>query len=211
MKEFDKKGSPSREGLSKFLPASMSDASSRRRLTEYEIQVQDLQAYIRSLEAEPDQAPAVQLMAPADPLDVTTLRRVELAYVIEDDFGIASAELVWEAGKDRGKKPIAIEAAARLGARSETISQAISPSISPPGAPTVASRGRVQGKLTWDIAEVQVPSGGEVRYWIEARDNDTVGGPNIGRSRELHLKVISPRERHEETLGRQQDLAEKLS
>jgi hypothetical protein len=52
MKEFDKKGSPGREGLSKFLPASMSDASARRRLTEYEIQVQDLQAYVRSLEAE---------------------------------------------------------------------------------------------------------------------------------------------------------------
>jgi proteasome-associated ATPase len=52
MKEFDKKGSPSREGFSKFLPASMSDSSTRRRLTEYEIQVQDLQAYIRSLEAE---------------------------------------------------------------------------------------------------------------------------------------------------------------
>ena len=52
MKEFEKKSSPSREGFSKFLPASMSDTSSRRRLTEYEIQVQDLQAYIRSLEAE---------------------------------------------------------------------------------------------------------------------------------------------------------------
>src|SRR5437588_5075651 len=52
MKEFDKKSSPSREGFSKVLPASMSDASTRRRLTEYEIQVQDLQAYIRSLEAE---------------------------------------------------------------------------------------------------------------------------------------------------------------
>jgi len=57
MKEFEKKGNPSREsssegvkGLSKFLP--MSDSSSRRRLTEYEIQVQDLQAYVRSLEAE---------------------------------------------------------------------------------------------------------------------------------------------------------------
>jgi proteasome-associated ATPase len=36
MKEFDKKGSPSREGFSKFLPASMSDSSTRRRLTEYE-------------------------------------------------------------------------------------------------------------------------------------------------------------------------------
>src|SRR5205823_1034629 len=31
---------------------SMSDSSTRRRLTEYEIQIQDLQAYIRSLEAE---------------------------------------------------------------------------------------------------------------------------------------------------------------
>src|ERR1700752_4126787 len=52
MKEFDKKSSPSREGFSKFLPASMSDSNTRRRLTEYEIQVQDLQAYVRSLEAE---------------------------------------------------------------------------------------------------------------------------------------------------------------
>jgi proteasome-associated ATPase len=52
MKEFDKKGSPGREGFSKFLPASMSDTSARRRLTEYEIQVNDLQEYIRSLESE---------------------------------------------------------------------------------------------------------------------------------------------------------------
>src|SRR5919109_377107 len=52
MKEFEKKGSPSREGFSKFLPSSMSDSSTRRRLTEYEIQVQDLQAYVASLEKE---------------------------------------------------------------------------------------------------------------------------------------------------------------
>ena len=136
----------------------------------------------RSIEAEPDQAPTVQLMAPAEPLDVTNLRRVELAYVIEDDFGLASAELAWESGKDHGKKPIAL------------------------GAGTA----RTQGKILWDIAELQVPSGGEVRYWVEAKDNDSVGGPNVGRSRELHLKVVSPRERHEETLGRQQELAEKL-
>jgi proteasome-associated ATPase len=57
MKEFDKKGNTGREspsesmkGLSKFLP--MSDSNFRRRLTEYEVQVQDLQTYIRSLEAE---------------------------------------------------------------------------------------------------------------------------------------------------------------
>src|SRR5438270_13567816 len=52
MKEFEKKGSPGREGFSKFLPSSMSDSSTRRRLTEYEVQVQDLQAYVASLEKE---------------------------------------------------------------------------------------------------------------------------------------------------------------
>ena len=57
MKEFEKKPNPSREpasegmkGLSKFLP--MTDSNYRRRLTEYEVQVQDLQTYVRSLEAE---------------------------------------------------------------------------------------------------------------------------------------------------------------
>ncbi len=147
-----------------------------------------IEATPRAIEAEIDQAPAVQLMAPGDPLDVSNLKSVELAYVIEDDFAVTSAELVWEAaggsGRDRGRKPISIG----------------QPSDSP----------RAQGKLTWDIAEVQVQSGGEVRYWVEAKDNDTVSGPNLGKSRELHLRVISPRERHEETLGRQQAVAEKV-
>jgi hypothetical protein len=136
----------------------------------------------RAIEAEADQVPVVQLMAPADVLDVANLRRIELAYVVEDDFGVTSAELVWEGGKDRGRKAIALDSA----------------------------QGRVQGKLMWDIADVQVPSGGNVRYWIEAKDNDNIGGPNIGKSRELSLRVVSPRERHEETLDRQQEVAEKL-
>ena len=140
-----------------------------------------IEATPRTIEAEVDQSPTVQLLAPGDPLDVSNLKSVELAYVIEDDFTVTSAELVWEAGKDRGKKPIQIDPAARA-----------------------------QGKLTWDIAEVQVPSGGEVRYWIEAKDNDAIAGPNVGKSRELHLRVISPRERHEETLNRQQIVAEKV-
>ena len=139
----------------------------------------------RALEVEPDQAPAVQLLAPAEPLDVTNLRRVELAYVIEDDFGISAAELVWEAGKDKGKKAIVLD-------------------------PSHGHGSRAQGKVLWDIAEVQVPSGGSVRYWLEAKDNNSVDGANVGKSRELHLKVTSPRERHEETLGRHQELAEKV-
>jgi proteasome-associated ATPase len=55
MKEFEKKGNPPREaegvkGLCKFLP--MTESAYRRRLTEYEIQIQDLQASVRALESE---------------------------------------------------------------------------------------------------------------------------------------------------------------
>ncbi|MDX2089048.1 MAG: hypothetical protein SFX73_14420 [Kofleriaceae bacterium] len=158
----------------------------------------------RAIEAEPDQAPGVQLMAPGDPLDVTNLRRVELAYVLEDDYGLTAAELVWESGKDKGRKPIT------LGERSEPIGGAGGAGGNPPRGEEAGVTGRAQGKVLWDIAEVVVPSGGEVRYWIEAKDNDTVGGPNIGKSREMRLKVVSPRERHEETLGRHQEVAEKI-
>ncbi len=147
-----------------------------------------IEATPRAIEAEPDSAPVVQLLAPADPLDVSNLRRVELAYVIEDDFGVGSAELVWEGGKDRGRKAITFGDAGNA----------------------ATGQARAQGKLMWDIAEVQVPSGGEVRYWLEAKDNNTVGGPNVGKSRELHLRVVSPRERHEDSLDRHQQVAEKL-
>ncbi len=143
-----------------------------------------MEATPRAIEAEPDRPPNVQLLVPSEPLDVTNLRRVELAYTIDDDFGLTSAELVWDSNKERGKKPIPLS--------------------------TDHEHSRAQGKLMWDIAEVQVPSGGEVRYWIEAKDNDTVGAPNVGKSREFHLRVVSARERHEETLGRQQAVAEKV-
>ena len=83
MKEFDKKGNPSREpasegmkGLSKFLP--MTDSNYRRRLTEYEVQVQDLQAYVRSLETETGRLR--KKLEPAN-LKVVTLRG--LGYCLE--------------------------------------------------------------------------------------------------------------------------------
>ena len=147
----------SRSGRYRF---AVSDSMGRR----------TLEASARSLEAQADTAPTVQLIAPADSLDVSNLRQIELAFVAEDDFGIAAAELVWESGADHGKKPVPLmEAAAQ----------------------------RAQGKILWDMSEVSLPAGADVRYWLEVRDTDNVAGPNVGRSRELRLKVVSPRERHE--------------
>ena len=70
--------------------------------------------------------------------------------------------------------------------------------------------GRAQGKMVWDLAEVALPPGAQVAYHLEVADTDTIPGPNVGRSRELHLRVFSPRERHEQNLARQAELAEHL-
>ncbi|HTJ43137.1 MAG TPA: DUF4175 family protein [Kofleriaceae bacterium] len=154
----------------------------------YRFQLEDalhkkvIEATPHQIELEQDQPPQVQLYAPAEELDVTDMKRVELAYVIEDDYGVTSAELVWEAGGDTGKKTI---------------------TLSSPGT-------RAQGKLVWDLAEVPLPPGATVAYHLEAKDNDLVRGPNLGRSRTYHLRVFSPRQRHEQTLARQGETAEKL-
>lgn len=141
-----------------------------------------IEALTHTIEVEPDQAPTVELYAPGDDLDVTHMKRIELAYVAEDDLGLAKVELVWDVGGKTERR---------------TWAQLDGP-------------GRAQGKMVWDLAEVALPPGAQVAYHLEVADTDTIPGPNVGRSRELHLRVFSPRERHEQNLARQAELAEHL-
>src|SRR6185503_15644251 len=46
----------------------------------------------RVIEIEPDLAPQVQLLAPAEELDVTSMKRVELGITAEDDHGLTEVE-----------------------------------------------------------------------------------------------------------------------
>jgi hypothetical protein len=136
----------------------------------------------RRIEIEPDLTPTVALYAPADELDVTRLKRVELAYIAEDDYGISEVELVWEAKGKVERKALAL---AGSGQR------------------------RAQSKFLWDLAELTLEPGVPVRYHLEVTDNDTVTGPKIGRSRSFVLRVFSPREQHEQLIARQRELFEK--
>ncbi len=142
-----------------------------------------VEALTHAIEIEPDQPPTIELYAPADELDVTHMKRIELAYVAEDDLGLAKVELVWD-----------------VSGKSERRTWATLPD----------GPGRAQGKMVWDLAEVALPPGAQVAYHLEVADNDSITGPNVGRSRELHLRVFSPRERHEQNLARQAELAEHL-
>ncbi len=137
----------------------------------------------RQIELEVDQAPTVELFAPADELDVSRQKRVELAYIAEDDYGIGEISLVWESAAGGGRKALPLPAQGRRSA---------------------------QDKLVWDLSELDLEPEVPVRYHIEVSDNNTVSGPKRSQSRSYMLRVFSPRERHQQLIERQRALFESL-
>jgi hypothetical protein len=141
-----------------------------------------LETVAHRIEIEPDRPPRVELIAPAAELDVSSRRRVELAYNVDDDYGIGEIALVWRSAA--GKEERKLLPTPRAGART------------------------AQAKFYWDLADVALPPGARVTYHLEAKDNDDVGGPNVGVSKSYVLRVFSPRERHEEVVEREQQVFE---
>ncbi|MBL4636477.1 MAG: hypothetical protein JKY56_21645 [Kofleriaceae bacterium] len=116
-------------------------------------------------------------------MDIAKIKRVELAYTASDDFGVAMIELVY--GEKGGR---------------QTRQSLHAP---PPDEITDS----IQSKLLWDLAELNLRPGIEIEYYLEVTDNDNVLGPNSTKSRVYKLRLFSPRERHEELIGRQEEVA----
>jgi hypothetical protein len=134
------------------------------------------------IEIDPDRAPRVDLFAPGDPLEVAGPRRIELAYTVDDDYGLGDVELVWKIGEGPEARRVVVPA--EPGQRAAT------------------------GKLEWDLAELDLKPGARVAYHLEAKDNDTVSGPNVGKSRTMYLSIFSPREKHEAAVAAEEQLLE---
>jgi hypothetical protein len=133
------------------------------------------------IDLEPDRPPRVDLYAPAEVLEVTGPRRVELAYSIDDDYGLGDVELVWRIGEQPEKRRL----------------------VRPASGDRAAS-----AKLEWDLGELDLKPGVKVAYHLEAKDNDTVPGPNVGVSKTFYLSMFSPREKHEASIADEERLLE---
>lgn len=103
------------------------------------------------LQEEPDRAPEVELLPlPESQREVRETDHVDVRFVARDDFGLGSAELVYQ---------LPDGSAHRL---------QITP---PPGG-----QRRWRKRHDWDISQIPVTERSEVLYWIEVRDND----PGLG-------------------------------
>jgi hypothetical protein len=135
------------------------------------------------LTAEPDAPPRVEILGPADRLELATPRPIEIGYSASDDFGLDAVELVYRIG-DRPEQRVPLRDGA--GARA------------------------VQGRTLWDPTTAGLAGAERVAYRIEARDRDDVSGPKIGSSRTLYAVIQNPHESLEDRLDRQRELLEKL-
>jgi hypothetical protein len=144
------------------------------------------------IEVESDHPPRIDLFAPGDDLELSGTRRVELAYSAEDDHGLGEIDLVFRVGDKPERR------------------KRIRPRPQPPGVKDGKDRTgparTAAAKILWDLAELDLQPGERVGYHLEAWDLDDVNGPNRGRSRGYTLRIVSPRERHDLLLGKQEAL-----
>ena len=127
-----------------------------------------------SITAEDDAAPQVEITDDAasdsaHPAKVAARGSVEVPYRASDDFGLAKVRLVFErAGKEK-----------KVSLRHFT-----------------APRKRYSDTYKWDLAGLELQPGERIAYRVEAEDNDSVSGPNVGRSRMRFIEVFSARKKH---------------
>ena len=102
---------------------------------------------------EADRAPEIELLPlPAAQREVSERESVDIRFVARDDFGVASAELVYQMPDGTTH---------RL----------------PAGTPTASNRAW-RHRYTWDLSSIPIERRSEVLYWVEVRDND----PGLGLS-----------------------------
>jgi hypothetical protein len=140
------------------------------------------------LTAEADAPPRVEILGPADRLELASPRPIEIGYSASDDFGLAAVELVYRVG-DRPEQRVPL----RDGAGART----------------------VQGRMLWDPSTAGLPGRGlagaeRIAYRVEAHDRDQISGPKVGSSRTLYVIIQNPHENLEDRLERQRDILEKL-
>ena len=137
-----------------------------------------------------DQAPAVRILKPAKEMEVLATAKIHIAVDAQDDYGLGAGSLVTVSNRGTPQ-----EKETRLSL------------FEAPAAKDVKVR---KAELVWDLAPLKLEVGRQLRYHAEAKDLDTVSGPNLGRSQEWGLRIVSPDEKENEVQRRLDEMVSDL-
>lgn len=137
-----------------------------------------------SIRATLDAYPEVFLDAPVEDVELKDDRAVDVLWRARDDFGVGEVALVVE--QEGRAEPVRIPLAS--GTAEE----------------------RREGQYRWSIAELGLSPGTEVRFHVEAVDNDVINGPKKSTSATRRLVIFSARQRHGELLEQQRQILDAM-
>lgn len=120
----------------------------------------------------PDNPPLIKLQDLESEQEYTANGELPLQYSAKDDFGIQSVSLKWQipaaagtAEEDRGGESILLD--------------------------QIEKKKVIQSEYTWKLETLKLHEGGKATFHLEASDYDEVQGPNIGKTREYTIHIVS--------------------
>ena len=142
-----------------------------------------------------DQEPVVSLLVPTSDVRVTALAEIPIEGEARDDLGLHRVELVYEL-----------------------------PVMSPEGLATTEQHAvllnpdqtgsTVQSiRTTWNLADLALVPGSQVRFWLQATDAYNLNGSlgQVGRSATRVVSILTPEEKQQELSGRQMQIAQRIA
>ena len=146
-----------------------------------------------------DEAPRVVIAEPRTDRDVPADAMVPVRVELDDDFGLHSARLLYKvsAGDSEPHDAVAI------------------PLWSAPGEePGVAQPAFVKHQeiaYEWNLAPLKLAIGSIITFHADARDFDSIKGPNVGKSRELRLRIVSKEDAARQVDDGRRELREEIA
>ena len=128
-----------------------------------------------------DEAPRVTVEDPAQDRDVPPGAVIPLKINVEDDFGLHLVRLVYKVSTGG----------------SEPTGEVVVPLWEgpAPGTPNTPVDKQEDVAYRWELGPIPgLQPGSTVTFFADARDFDNLKGPNIGKSREIRLRIVSPEE-----------------
>ncbi len=146
-----------------------------------------------------DEAPRVVIEEPKTDRDIPADAIVPVRIVLDDDFGLHSSRLIYRVAT--GESEPHDEAAIPLWSPKDESSA--------PSAASVIKHHEIA--YDWELAPLKLAVGTVITFYADARDLDNIKGPNLGKSRELRLRIVSKEDAARQFDDARRELREELS
>ncbi len=125
--------------------------------------------------AQKDEAPRVTITQPSNDRDVPAIATVPIKIMLDDDFGLHNARIVYKISVGNSEPSQEVVMNLWEGPTREE------------GGPVTHH----EISFNWDLAPLGLEPNSIIYYYADARDYLDPNGPNLGKSRELRLRIIS--------------------